>query len=201
MYFMDDKTLRNIERFMRGVPNFKPRGHGLVVICRFDYEPVDETLAELLLWTFQNVRNPIFRRRLERYIAECEDYDMRFKNEHHRRAFNDIIRKKDIKNKELISALYLLTADIKLNIIAKRCCDGNRISFRDMKLNGCSEEAYTLYCAAKDIYLKTKYLGLYDLSDADIIPFRTFGLICNAMVIRRFGIKAVQQEERNEKND
>ena len=40
MYFMDDKTLRNIERLMRGVPNFKPRGHGLVVICRFDYESV-----------------------------------------------------------------------------------------------------------------------------------------------------------------
>ena len=201
MYFMDDKTLRDIERIMRGVPNFKPRGHGLVVICRFDYEPVDETLAELLLWTFQNVRNPIFRRRLERYIAECEDNDMRFKNEHHRRAFKEIIRKKDIKNKELMSALYLLTADIRLSHIAKVCCDDNRILFKHMKLNNCSEEAYALCSAAKDLYLGTKYLSIYDLADADVIPFRIFGLICNAMVIRRFGIKAVLQTERNDSND
>ena len=34
MYFMDDDALRELERLMRSVPNFPPRGHGVILLCR-----------------------------------------------------------------------------------------------------------------------------------------------------------------------
>ena len=197
---MDDKTLRAMEKIMRGVPNFKPRGHGVVVIYGLDYEPVNEPLSKLLIRTFQTIENKIFLKRLKEYIAECEVCNMNFKSELHRAVFNDMIRKKDNKNNALMSALYLLSADVRLSRITKSCCKGNRISFSSMRLNECSEDGYTLYAAAKDLYLGTRYLSIYDLADKDVVSSETFRLICNAMVIRRFGIKAIQQE-RNENSD
>ncbi len=59
------------------------------------------------------------------------------------------------------------------------------------------ENSYPLFCAAKDLYLGTKHLTVRDLADAELISPKVFALICNAMAIRRFGLGAIQYEERN----
>ena len=57
---------------------------------------------------------------------------------------------------------------------------------------------YALYCASKDLYLGTKNLTIGDLADTDLIPSKIFGLICNGMAIRRFGLGAIQLNQNNE---
>lgn len=54
-----------------------------------------------------------------------------------------------------------------------------------------TENAYTLFCCAKDLYLGTKHIAVKDLADMDLISPKMFGLICNAMAIRRFGLNAI----------
>ena len=68
-----------------------------------------------------------------------------------------------------------------------------RAGFENIKLNNCTERAYTLYCAAKDLTLGTKHLTVSDLSDTDLVPPMLFRTICNAMAIRRFGLAAVKE--------
>lgn len=34
MYFVDDDALRELERLMRSIPNFPPRDHGVILLCR-----------------------------------------------------------------------------------------------------------------------------------------------------------------------
>lgn len=63
-------------------------------------------------------------------------------------------------------------------------------------LKGSTANGYTLYCTAKDLYLGTKNLTIGDLADTTIIEPKIFGVICNAMAIRRYGLGAVKFKER-----
>ena len=96
-------------------------------------------------------------------------------------------------NYTLLSALYLLTADQRLWVCCKHHINNGCVFFENIKLNNCTERAYTLYCAAKDLTLGTKHLTVSDLSDADLVPPMLFRTICNAMAIRRFGLAAIKE--------
>ena len=80
--------------------------------------------------------------------------------------------KRDIKNYALMSALYLLTADLKLWNVARRYMEGNSIHFSKIKLCGIHPDGYTLFCGAKDLYLGTKHLSVGDLSDPELITHK-----------------------------
>lgn len=56
--------------------------------------------------TMKDVHNAAFRRRLNQFIRESEEVYMNFKNEKHRLAFVEAIRKLDKKNFALMSAVY-----------------------------------------------------------------------------------------------
>ena len=71
----------------------------------------------------------------------------------------------------------------------------NMIDFTGIRLNGIHENGYTLYCVAKDLYLGTKHISVSDLADRELIPTKTFEIICNAMAIRRYGMQAIQYAE------
>ena len=70
--------------------------------------------AEVMAETMRDIHNGAFRRRLNQFIKEREELHMNFRNEKHRLAFVEAIRKLDKKNFALMSALYLLTAEHKL---------------------------------------------------------------------------------------
>ena len=38
MYFTETPSLREIEKAMKMVPNFTPRGHGVVILCKHEFE-------------------------------------------------------------------------------------------------------------------------------------------------------------------
>ena len=153
--------------------------------------------AEVMAETMRDIHNGAFRRRLNQFIKESEERHMNFRNEKHRLAFVEAIRKLDKKNFALMSALYLLTAEHKLWMQIRNYVERNEIKFERFKPKDSTENGYTLLCCAKDLYLGTKHITISDLADTELIAPRMFALICNAMAIRRFGLGAIQYKERN----
>lgn len=200
MEFYEEIPLRDIERMMRGIPNFLPRGHGVIIACGLEQSAAFEkrmetgtaSRREILTETMAAIRHPPFILRLEQYIKESEKTPMDFRNEKHRTAFVEAVAKLDKKNYALMAALYLLTADHRLWMTAKQALQRNKIRFDRIRLQNSTENGYTLFCAAKDLCLGTKNLTIRDLADTELIPPKLFGIICNAMAIRRFGLGAVE---------
>lgn len=62
------------------------------------------------------------------------------------------------------------------------------IEFDKIRLRKSTPETYALYCEAKNLYLGTEHFSMNDLTYNDVVPNKVFELICNAIVIRRFGI-------------
>lgn len=197
MFFTEDYNLRKYEYLMRGVPNFKPRGHGMIVVCGLRYIPMYESRKQLILWATQNIRHPAFRKRLNNYLIERGEYVMDFVNNRHREAFEESIRKVNRGNRKLLAAIYLLTANFALQRTAQLHIRNNDIMFRNIHTRYLDVEGYTLLCAAKDIFLGTRYLCISDLSDSIIISSDVFALMCNALSIKRFGLMAIKNEGEN----
>ncbi len=225
MYFLEDDPLGEMERLMQRIPNYLPRGHGVIVLTKHGYSDKDcdcrnchhytgrgrkdgcalerciclqdriragaATYRETIAETMSGIRYPPFIIRLNQYLKESEESPMNFKNEKHHMVFTEAAKKMNKKNDALMAALYLLTADQKLWNHAKRYVLQNKIRFGSIHLRGSTENGYALYCAAKDIYLGTTILTIGELADTRVIPPRIFGLICNAMAIRRFGLGAL----------
>ena len=204
MYFSDNPSDRYYERMMVGVPNFKPRGHGVVIVGSRPTEPLvilriqdgTATHREILTETTKAINHRRFRHRLNKYLKESEMNPMRYKNEKHQSEFEEAIRKKDKKDYAMMAALYLLTADLRLWNLSKRHVGKISINFADIRLKNIHENGYALFCCAKDLCLGTKHLTVADLADTDLIPPKLFELICNAMAIRRFGLGAIKTTER-----
>lgn len=190
--FSDSPYDRRMEQLMMTVPNFKPRGVGFRFAEPQIFFAMTATPAEMLSATVQQIRCPPFRKRFHEYI-ESEENPMIYLNERHRARFALAAKNVRRDNYALLSALYLLTADGRLWNCCKHHIAANTVFFEEIKLYDCSERAYTLYCAAKDLTLGTKHITVSDLSDADLVPPMLFRTICNAMAIRRFGLAAIKE--------
>ena len=97
-----------------------------------------------------------------------------------------------------MSALYLLTADFMLWHCVKYAVVNNAICFEQVRLHGTNTNSYPLFCAAKDLYLGTRNLTVSELADKSLVTPKVFGLICNAMAIRRFGLGALENMKRGD---
>lgn len=149
-------------------------------------------IGEVLLEVFSEVDHFDFQIRLLQYIHKSEESTMQFENEKHREIFTEVIKRLNKKDKCLMAAIYLLTADGKLWNQAKRYIDHDGVHLDRIRLRDCTETAYTLLCCAKDLTLGTKYIAISDLADAEVIPPKLFAVICNAVAIRRYGLGAIQ---------
>ena len=117
---------------------------------------------------------------------------MYFRNEHHRQAFRDGMKKTNRKDKETVSAVYLLSAEPCLWRRAKQASIYGKILLNNVRLSGITEDGYILLGAAKDIKYGTKYLTLGDLTDRSLIAPKVYKVLCQAMQLRRCGILATQ---------
>lgn len=113
---------------------------------------------------------------------------MKYRNEIHERIFHRVADRQDRSDYALLAALYLLSADKMLWQSMQEQLVKGKLSFSSKSIRDIGEFGYTLYCAAKDIYTGSKHLSICDLADKDLIPPQLFELICNAMLIRRYGI-------------
>ncbi len=161
-------------------------------VCPYIQERIDCgacSFDEILHVAFIDVSNKKLRSRINLYVKESKAMDVKFRNDKHKELFYRTIESNYKTNNAFMSAVYLMTADI---FLWKQVCLNvgmKEISFEKNRLKKSSPESYTLYCAAKDLYLGTEYISMCDLTDDEIIPKKVFELICNAVAIRRFGIE------------
>ena len=81
MHFTQDIYQREMEKLMQSVPNFSPRGCGVIVVQIPEIPP--PTFAEVMLKTVAAVNCPTFFRRLNQYLNESELSPMMYKNDKH----------------------------------------------------------------------------------------------------------------------
>ena len=175
MFFINNPGLRRLEAFMQEVPNFPSKGG------KVDLDKLED---EILLFEVENIIVNLKQHKGKEKI-------MKFRNDQHRSTFLKEANKQSLKNHKLIAALYLLTADTKLWETAKDSVGNDDIVFKNIHLKSGSEIAYTLYCAAKDLYNGSRHLAIDDIADSGLIKNKVFTLICNAMLIKRKGLAAV----------
>lgn len=195
MYLMKEGYYHELETVMQSIPNFSPRGHGGMVLKRemedcIRGQPLD-SYEEMMSVVMRAIRYKPLCSRMSRYLKRTGGKIVSYRNKNHKALFEEITAEADKKDYALLSALYLLSADYRLWAVVKHHIQNNKICFQDIRLNGIHEDGYTLYCVAKDLYLGTKHLSVSDLSDTNLIHAKLFGIICNGMAIRRFGMKAV----------
>ncbi len=193
------ETFRQMERLMQEVPNFSRRKTGIFICTKNDNKglrrQIEEgklTYTDIMMETMRTVTYLPFLERLKLFLKGCEGKDMEFRNDRHKRVFAELVADMDQKNYRLMSAAYLLTADEKLWNKTRHYVVRNQVEFQEMKLKDNTNNGYALYSAAKDLYLGTSHLTIVDLADTKLIPHSIFGLICNGMAIRRFGLGAIQ---------
>lgn len=182
MIFSDSLQQKALERMMTTVPNFRPRGNGVMVLHSFEYTAemcdcrlclycnrkrkctvihcpcIEERIlagaasrAEVMAETMKNIHNAAFHRRLNQFISESEELPMNFRNEKHRLAFVEAIRKLDKKNFALMSAIYLLTAEHKLWMQIRNFVERNEIKFESFKPKDSTENGYSLIVVHKGL--------------------------------------------------
>lgn len=147
---------------------------------------------EILLETLSAIRYPPFAKRLRQYIQESEGNGITYRNKTHQNIFKEAIQNKNQKDKALMAAFYLLTADYTLWSSVKPKLHRNKPNFTAWKLGVLHPNGYALFCAAKDLYYGTKHISLADLADAEVISQEVFRLICNAAAIRKFGVQVLE---------
>ena len=224
MYFTADMPLFCYEILMQGIPDFLPRGHGTYIYrretvpatqtdcqyclyyhggkCNLEECPFLElkiangtaTVPQIMSAVFSAVTYPPFNWRLNRYIRESENKIMNYYGKKHESDFKQTLDRIDPNNLRVLSAVYLLTANTQLWRRVQNQVEKNCIHFDRMNLGSVDEKAYTLFCCAKDLYLGTKHITIADLADEQLISHKMFGIICNALAIRRFGADVLAYE-------
>lgn len=227
MLFMVSPYERMMERIMRSVPNFRPRGYGVVLMnfqysakmcaCRYCTEmqgggcrsPVCICLNERMkagLVSFSDLVNVAFcgiadhalKLRILYYLRESRNVSMLYKGAEHKILFENAVSARNIWSPEFLAALYLLTADSTLWEKVRPHVSASSIYFGDIRLANCSEDAYVLFMAAKDLYTGSRHITVADLADKNLIRNRLFAIFCNAMTFRRYGKKALELAEKED---
>ena len=112
---------------------------------------------------------------------------MIFINTFHQNTFMNQYNRLNHENSKLIAAVYLLSADERLWKSAWSHINMNDISFGKIKPKVLSSDTYTLFCAAKDLYLGSEHFSFSDLADPGVVDITRFCLVLNAVGIVRFG--------------
>ena len=200
MLFTETASDRKYERMMTRIPNFRSRGGGRrigetdlenarLIISNASVKIGKSTYREKIKLTVREEKARRSEKRKENLFGK-KGYEMDFKNKRHKEIFVTTAARLE-KNNSLLAAVYLLTASGRLWADAEPCISRNSIDFDSIKRGKHSIGAYALFCAAKDLYLGTESMNIADMSDRSVIPDVAFGLICNAMMIKRYGLKAL----------
>ena len=156
-------------------------------------EAVAIEYTEFMKHTLEPIKNKAFQKRFAKFISdESEMMFMLYRGNAHKEMFERAIERILNSDNAMLSALYLLTADKYLWSKVRFAVSNNAINFSAVRLGDISTDAYTLYMTARDLYSGTKHITVSDLADADLITNKMFGILCNAMAIRRYGMKAVE---------
>ena len=126
---------------------------------------------------------------------------MQFKNDSHEKLFLKTIQGMNQRDNTQMALAFLLTADKKLWDCCRIYMISNEIPIHRIRIKRCGENAYVLFCAAKDIALGTKYVSMNDLVDREIVAGDIWKLIFTALEIKRFGVGIVIPQRMDNKKE
>lgn len=214
-YFMYGTELQEIEQLMMLVPNFLPRGSGVIVVKQHDKKDnlrcsdcnnyvgaqCSEKLAARLICyktivenCYKGFKSYRFKKRLGNLVRNF-DGDV-FINLYHRFRFCKVcqIQNVSIKNRNpaYLAVLFLLTADDRLWDSTKDKIYLDCFDFKRMNLNGINTDGYALYQTARTILLGKEYIRMNEIADEDLIGEDIFKAIINAILISKYGADMFQ---------
>ena len=147
--------------------------------------------------TFEPVKNTAFQRKLKEYMKESEGCPMIYRGKAHEEIFKSAVESSLDSDNAMLSALYLLTADKLLWSKVRHAVGSKSVDFSAIRLGNLSTDAYTLFMTARDLYEGTKHISVSDIADREIVSHKLFGILCHAMAIRRYGMKAINIFEKD----
>ena len=83
---------------------------------------------------------------------------------------------------DIVSSVYLLSADSRLWARAKHYIKHNKIAFDEIPLVGIRTSEFILYKAAKNLCLGTDGISISELADREIIPHSLLELIFQSII-------------------
>lgn len=114
---------------------------------------------------------------------------VKFYSKRHREAMACALKLATSSDPYTVSALYLLTADANVWKTMKPRIKQGEICFENVKFHAISEGGYTLYTAAKDLYLGTEHMSIADLADDEMVHAKTYEAICTGIMLHRGIVK------------
>ena len=214
-FFMYDSELEELEQLMMLVPNFVPRGSGMVVVRGFvkgDPHQEQVTLPNLINQVgvkshvrYLNLIDEAYESLIANCIHECKLYRFRSRLEYlirtcsgdfftsptHKARFDSVCRLQEIpiENRSPIhlAVLFLLTADDKLWSAAKDHVYAGSFNFKKMILSGINTDGYAIYQMAKTIYTAKECISMDEIADKFLIGDQAFKAIIHSILIAKYG--------------
>ena len=174
--------------------NWEKKTGCTVQLCPYLKERVeseDISFSELFNGLLNKYNNKTLNKRVKKFMKETLEMGTQFHSKAHQKRFERTLKSINKRNKSLVAVVYLLTADLKVWNQCWSRMQHDNINIERIRLKEASAFGYTLFCAAKDIYLGSTYITVKDMADRGIIMPKEFNLICNAIGIKRYGINAV----------
>ena len=216
MNFTQGTPLADLERQMRMVPNFAPRGHGRRVLCSYHPTAADVdcryclqhrnracqsqtcpylserleagavTLAELAAETIQAWWYVPLKQRALSVMRRTDAF--RFEGRLHVLRMMDVMDKsQDFADSKWVAAVYLLSAHTELWMQTSKAVWRNQVDFASVKSMNIGIQDYVLYRAAKGIFHGTLGATSEELSDSSLVNNDTLLLVLSAALIARYG--------------
>lgn len=187
IYFSLEPEQLWFEKMMTNIPNFAPRYCDVRVYVTEDV-PFRAMHDEMLWNTMSSIRNLAFRKRFNAHLKERKENTMSYRGDRHQALFCKELQKRENPSAAMLCVLYLLTADSRLWSRLRQNIYAKGVQLKNVHLGDITPEAYTLFLAAKDLYYGTKHITISDLADKGTISPQIFGIVCEAMAIRRYGL-------------
>lgn len=204
MYFTDSNEMHKFEREMRGVPFFGKRMpwddiescrecrnyNSQIRDCMDEHCPYlkrklrsNSVVTKDMFETFLlSISYEPFNTRLKATLEHMKGNKL-FLNKPHRVAFLDAVSNSDVDDYNYLAGIYILTMYPQLWKNFKQ----NNYCIR-LNANLIDERLRTIIRFNKQILAGEKYLTLRYISDEDFVSDREFIYLCNAILVRRFGV-------------
>ena len=131
-------------------------------------------------------------RALKKRLLKNNPYKPSFENPSHRDRFYDFFEKRILivekSRRNLVAAVFLLSADEGLWKQAEKYFLPCALDFSVMRLTGLTPDQYTLFKAAKEVYGGCKVqFDVDEYCDEEIMPLPLLNLVMTGYIIEYFG--------------
>lgn len=188
MLFTNSPELRMYEIMMKTPTRGCSPVSSLAIKSNINYHPICVDRRKVLTDFVEGYEC----RALKKRLLKNNPYKPSFENPSHRDRFYDFFEKRILivekSRRNLVAAVFLLSADEGLWKQAEKYFLPCALDFSVMRLNGLTPEQYTLFKAAKEVYGGCKVqFDVDEYCDEEIMPLPLLNLVMTGYIIEYFG--------------